>query len=289
MKTRTYNFQLTEGSLEKSLVPRVILDNATGEVHFYCDFITNSGRNCNISVIKAYGNDAGYCTNKLVNNQSTLGHLKPNTTYNLQCFDEFGYTKVNSISYETGDQRNVFLEQLQNTSLPDPNEEEFVCPENRDSVKVENVTVEMLNGGAAHVVSWSPIEEKYSQCVWYYMICRVHRRTRPKISVLSLVKIRVDGHLNNIITDFAEDQSYIYKVKVFFKNSVRTKFSQRVEIHTSRAPIYNCNCSLNNEHNYTGIRAPDINFQEDRISTVGDLYFSKNLVILLALESTNMK
>ncbi|CAH8637502.1 unnamed protein product [Schistosoma mattheei] len=71
------------------------------------------------------------------------------------------------------------------------------------------------------------------------------------------MKYRVDGHLNNIIMDISEDQNYIYKVKALFKNSIKTQFSERVEIQTPNAVNHNCSCLPSGVHtNKTGIKVP---------------------------------
>ncbi|CAH8634912.1 unnamed protein product [Heterobilharzia americana] len=151
-----------------------------------------------------------------------------------------------------------FLSSYKNTRLPNPNEGEIICPTDRDSVKVEGVDVKTLGDSLVHLVSWKEMDEKYSQCLSYYVINRIQRRLKPEFSILSVVKFRVDGHLNNVIDDVDEDHDYVYKVKAFFKNCERTRFSERVLIRTSKAPAQNCNCTVSDSQNHTGILVPSL-------------------------------
>ncbi|CAH8637518.1 unnamed protein product [Schistosoma mattheei] len=87
-----------------------------------------AGSDCKLSVVGSYQNTAGRCTYKRGSGDSSLNFLKSNTSYTLQCLDQSGYTEVSSLPHNIGnDQRNIFLENLHNSQLPDPDEEDR-CP-----------------------------------------------------------------------------------------------------------------------------------------------------------------
>ncbi|CAH8655925.1 unnamed protein product [Schistosoma guineensis] len=257
LSTSIFNITPEDGKLEGSWKQYALTDNKTGTVTHYCSFETLTGSDCKLSVVGSYQNTAGRCTYKRGSGDSSLNFLKSNTSYTLQCLDQSGYTEVSSIPHNIGiDQRNIFLENLHNSQFPDPDEEDR-CPTEQDFPKVEGLTVTAIAEGSIHLLSWNKISEKFSECLSHYLLVRVHRRLKPKLIILSVMKYRVDGHLNNIIMDISEDQNYIYKVKALFKNSIKTQFSERVEIQTPNAVNHNCSCLPNGVHtNKTGIKVP---------------------------------
>ncbi|KAK4474834.1 hypothetical protein MN116_001949 [Schistosoma mekongi] len=256
ISTRSFNLTPAYGSLKVNWGQYLTTNIENGEVNHHCAFNSSIANACNISVVGQHQNGDEQCTYKKMNVNTSLNYLKPNTSYTFQCLDQFGHTEVSSISYKIGNQRNTFLEQLNDASLPDPNEE-VSCPDTQDLIKVENLTVATIRVGPIHLVSWNKISERYSECLSYYVICRIHRRLKPKFTILSVMKYRVDGHLNNIIMDLAEDQNYIYKVKAVFKNSIKTRFSDRIVVQTPRAMNHNCSCrSSSVVVNQTSIRVP---------------------------------
>ncbi|TNN14236.1 hypothetical protein EWB00_002448 [Schistosoma japonicum] len=255
INAQTFNFTPEYESLKDSWEQYLTTDNENGEVNHHCSFNSSIANACNISVVGRHQSGDEQCTYKKMDVDSTLSYLKPNTSYTFQCLDQFGYTEVSSISHEIGEQRNIFLERLNNISLPDPNEE--TCPDTRDLIKVENVTVATIPVGPIHLVSWNKISERYYKCLSHYVICRIHRRLKPKVTILSVIKYQVNGHLNNIIMDLADDQNYVYKVKAVFKNSIKTRFSDLVVTQTPKAVNHYCNCrSSSVDVHQTGIRVP---------------------------------
>uniref|UniRef100_A0A5K4FEA5 Ig-like domain-containing protein n=1 Tax=Schistosoma mansoni TaxID=6183 RepID=A0A5K4FEA5_SCHMA len=257
INTSIFNITPEDGKLEGSWKQYALTNNETGTVTHHCNFETLTGSDCKLSVVGSYQNSAGRCTYKRGIGDSSLNFLKSDSSYTLQCLDQSGYTEVSSILHNTAsDQRNIFLENLHNSPLPEPDEEDR-CPSEQDFIEVDGLTVTAIAEGSIHLLSWNKISEKFSECLSHYLLVRIHRRLKPKVIILSVMKYRVDGHLNNIITDISEDQNYIYKVKAYFKNSIKTQFSERVEIQTPMAVNHNCSCLTSDVHtNKTGIRVP---------------------------------
>uniref|UniRef100_A0A095A0A4 Uncharacterized protein n=1 Tax=Schistosoma haematobium TaxID=6185 RepID=A0A095A0A4_SCHHA len=126
---------IPDGKLEGSWKQYALTDNKTGTVTHYCSFETLAGSDCKLSVVGSYQNTAGRCTYKRGSGDSSLNFLKSNTSYTLQCLDQSGYTEVSSIPHNIGnDQRNIFLENLHNSQLPDPDEEDRCPTEQGNSV-----------------------------------------------------------------------------------------------------------------------------------------------------------